>query len=62
VYDDESSDAYTTRYLVSIRLSYSLSRNFTVSVEDRFAYVYSPDIVDNNYRKNRVIVELSKEL
>lgn len=61
VFEEESPDAYTIRYLAGLRMRYSLSRSLEVAVEDRYAYAYSPDLSDNNYKNNRVTVEVRKD-
>jgi len=60
-YEEESPDAYTMRYLAGLRMSKALSRSLSVSLEDHYAYVYSPDLAANNYKNNRVMVEVRKD-
>ncbi len=58
--DNTNNDAYTTTYLTDIRFEQTIFENLVWALEYRYGDAYSPDIYANNYRNNRITLEVSK--
>jgi hypothetical protein len=55
---DNVNKTYTELYLSGGRYEYLLLENLTLALEYRYTNSYSPDIFNNDYYNNRIIVEV----
>jgi hypothetical protein len=57
---DHSTGSYTRRFYVNPALGYALPWDITVALNYTFVDYYSPGVFNDNYRVNRVILEVKK--
>lgn len=59
--DDKIVKSYTRRYLVGSKLDYALWKNISLNIAYSYTDSYSPKIVGDKYRNNRIFVGVRKD-